>query len=217
LGVTDLFVKVPTFNQAQPAVDDQGRFTAATLRTLNDAIQNIVKAINTLAQIPEIQAALETLDSTVTEAQAAISDAQTAISNVNAATAATTAATSLANSYVTGLTLSAADAGSSVTVTISAHTRIYGDGTSVSVNGGTITGLPYSSSTSNPTTEYIYYSDPTRAGGTVAYQATTSASTAAQVGDVHTVGSAIMPVAAAAPVTGSPVRPPGVGAIRDTR
>lgn len=195
-------------------VDGQGRPTSTFISWWQTNRNAIVAAINAIESIPEIQAALLEVDAAAAAANAAAIAANTAAGNAQASADATTEATSLANSYVTGLTLSTTDTGTSITVNISAHTRVYGNGTSVSVNAGTVTGLPYSPSTTNLTTEIIYYSDPTRAGGTETYQATTNASTAAQVGDVHTVGSIVMPVAAAGtPNTGHPVRPPGVGSI----
>jgi hypothetical protein len=194
------FVRIPALSQRNPAVDKDGRFTNVTLRTLNDALEGLATAINAIAALPEIQAALAALD-------AATAAAQAAADNANAAATATTNATSLANSYVSGLTLTATDAGSSATITISAHTRVYGDGASVSVSGGSLTGLAYD------TTYYIYYDQPSRAGGSVTYQSTTDPTLAAQTGDRHVVGSTNTPLAAGAPIDGNPVLPPGSGAI----
>lgn len=195
------FVRIPTFTQRDPAVDGDGRFTNATIRTLNIALSQIADAINAIADIPAIQAALVSLDAATAAAQAAADAA-------NAATATNTAATSLANSYVSGLTLSATDAGTNATITISAHTRVYGDGTSFSVSGGSLTALAYN------TTYYIYYDQPSRAGGAVTYQSTTDAAVSAQTGDRHVVGSATTPLAAGIPIDGNPVLPPGAGAIK---
>ena len=195
------FVRIPTFSQRDPAVDKDGRFTNATLSTLNDALGQIVVAINAIAALPEIQDALVELD-------AATAAAQAAADNANAATATNTAATSLANSYVSGLTLTATDAGTDATITISAHTRVYGDGTSVSVSGGSLTGLAYD------TTYYVDYDQPSRSGGSVTYQSTTDPTIAAQTGDRHVVGSTTTPLAAGAPIDGDPVLPPGAGAIK---
>jgi hypothetical protein len=62
----------------------------------------------------------------------------------------------------------------------------------VAVSGGTLTARAYS------TDYFIYYDDPTRAGGAVTYQSTTSEATAAQIGDRHTVGEILTPAALAA-------------------
>jgi hypothetical protein len=92
-------------------------------------------------------------------------------------------------------------------VTISAHTRVYGDGTSVAVNAGSVLAQPYS------TLVYIYYDDAARTGGTVTYLATTSQATAAQTGDRHLVGQVMTPAAAAPPTDGDYVGAPGFGGI----
>ena len=66
--------------------------------------------------------------------------------------------------------LSAADVGTTTTITIAAHTRQYGFGL-VSLNAGSIAGLAFS------TKYYVYYDDPNYAGGAVSYQATTNLQT----------------------------------------
>lgn len=143
-------------------------------------------------------------------AAAAAANAAAATANAAATTAQTTAdaittEANLVNSYVTGLTLGATDAGASASISISAHTRVYGDGTSVSVNSGNLTGLSYS------TAYYIYYDQASRAGGAVTYASTTTAATSAQTGDRHFVGVITTPAAAAGPTSGYGVSPPGIG------
>lgn len=63
--------------------------------------------------------------------------------------------------------LSASDNGSTAKITVAAHTRQYGFG-SLSLNAGSITGLSFS------TKYYVYYDDPSYAGGAVSYKATTN-------------------------------------------
>jgi hypothetical protein len=135
-------------------------------------------------------------------AAAAAADAAAAAADAAAASAQT--ASALATSGTSGLTITATDAGANVTITISAHTRVYGDGTSVAVTGGSITALAYS------TAYYIYYDQASRAGGAVTYLTTTVQATAAQTGDRHSLGSVTTPAAAAGPVTGNRNLPPGV-------
>ncbi len=164
----------------------------------------------------------DTLLAAVVAAQAAADDAQTAADTAQAAavaadTAADAAQTSadgansvasLTNSGVTGATITATDAGTDVTIAVSAHTRVYGDGSTLAIAGpANLTGRAYS------TTYFIYYDDATRADTTPSYQTTTSEATAAQVGDRHLVGMVITPAAAAPPTDGDYVRPPGVGGI----
>lgn len=184
-------------------------------RYWNDTMVQIEANINQLLSLPEIQAAIAAAQTAADSAQASATTANTAATAANtAATAANTAATNatsiatITNSGVSGVTITATDAGSNCTATISGHTRIYGDGTSVSVTGGTVTGLSYS------TTYYFYYDQPSRAGGTVSYVATTDQAVAAQTGNRHLVGNVTTPAAAGAPVSGLSVRPPGVGGLK---
>jgi hypothetical protein len=67
--------------------------------------------------------------------------------------------------------LTSVNAGSSATVDVAAFTMATTQG-NISLNSGTITSLSYG------TLYYIYYSDPTLAGGTVTYLASTSQTTA---------------------------------------
>jgi hypothetical protein len=166
----------------------------------------------------EVASAVETAYDTLQDAIDAVAAAQAAADAANAAAATANAVAAdieetnaLGESYVSGATLSATDAGADATITISAHTRIYpnsdGTTTSVAVNGGSVTGLAYD------TLHYIYYDDPTRTGGAVTYQATTNEETAAQIGDRHTVGAIKTPVALAADTGGTSTRPPGTRAV----
>lgn len=169
---------------------------AEALETAIGGIQDNVAAINAALGAANIaNAAAKT-------ANAAAAAAGTAATNAQAAADATAAETRINNSYVTGVTLTASDAGSNATVAVTAHTRIYGDGTSVSVNAGSITALTYS------TLYYVYYVQASRAGGAVTYLATTSQATAAQTGDTHLLGSVTTPVAAAPNNTGRYILPP---------
>lgn len=155
--------------------------------------------------IEEAFANLEATVTAVAAAQAAADAANAAAAAADAAAASITNEASLTNSYVTGLTLTASDAGPSASIAISAHTRVYGDGASVSVNSGNITGLAYS------TVHYVYYDQPSRAGGAVSYQATTTQATAAQTGNRHFVGVVTTPAALGSATSGFGVSPPGVG------
>lgn len=170
--------------------------------------QTAAKAIE--AQFGAVDAAIAAqaaADAANTAAEAANTAAETAQDAADAVTA----ESNLVNSYVTGTPpiLTATDAGANVTITIAAHSRVYGDGTTVSVTGGNLTGLSYS------TTYYIYYDQASRAGGAVTFVSTTTGNTAAQTGDRHLVGSVLTPAAAGAPVDGDYVAPPGIGSLYD--
>lgn len=137
-------------------------------------------------------------------ANAAASQAQAAASSANDAAAAVTASNALQGSFVTpDSVLSATSAGATSTITIAAHSRVYVDGVTVAVNGGSVTGL------NQQTTYRIYYDDAERAGGAVTYFATTSADEAAQIGNRHSVGAITTPSVTTGSSTGNTTRPPG--------
>lgn len=185
---------------ANPDGTVNGDFQAKWQKVMEE-IENSVNAVI------DAQNAADAANAAAAAADAAATAATTAASTAQAAADDAAAATAIANSYVTGVTITATDAGANATINISAHTRYYADGTNVAVSGGSVTGLAYS------TLYYIYYDQASRAGGAVIYQATTSEATAAQVGDRHTVGSVTTPAAAAPDNTGDFVYPPGVGNI----
>lgn len=200
-------LSLPPLQISQPVVDGSQRMTRDFQRQLDEWRRQIMDSVNTLettvTAVAAAQAAATAANAAAATAQAAANTANTAATNAQTAADEVTAESSLANSYVTGLTLSAADAGADTTITISAHTRVYGNGTSVAVNGGSIPGVPYG------TAARIYYDDAARTGGAVTYQYTTSLTTAAQTGDRHSVGAVTTPAAAAPPNNGNPVFPPG--------
>jgi hypothetical protein len=165
-------------------------------RTIEAIESNFNALANTVALIEAAQAAADAANAAAEAANTAAETAQTAADNVEASSA-------LANSYTTGLTITATDAGSNVTITISAHTRVYGDGTSVAVSGGSLTALAYS------TAYYVFYDQASRAGGAVTYQSSTSIQGNGTAPDRHFVGAVTTPAALGGPVGGNPVRPPG--------
>jgi hypothetical protein len=229
-------IKLERLAPGQPITTKDGSATLPFAVTWQKLVEQIEAAYTSLAdQLAAIQAAQDAADAAnaaAAAADAAAATAQTSADTANTAaataqtsattanTAATTAQTTataitlaqeLANSYVSGATITATDAGANVTIAISGHTRYYphadGTTTSVSVTGGSLTGLAYS------TKYYIYYDQASRAGGAVTYASTTSATTAAQIEPRHVVGSVMTPAAAGAPLTGGYVLPPGAYAI----
>lgn len=142
---------------------------------------------NTNDELSSQISAITGLDSSVTEALSAADDSI------------------LVSSGTIGASITATDAGTTATISISAHTRVYGNGSAVSVSSGAVAGLSFS------TTYYIYYDQPTRVGGPVSYQATTSKITAVQVNDRHFIGQITTPANGAADTSGTTPDPPGFG------
>lgn len=96
------------------------------------------------------------------------------------------------------LVLTASDVGTDVTITIASHIRQYGDGTSISVSGGSLTGKSFS-------TKYaVYYDDPTREDTSPTYVATTDLEEAQHNYEVgrHYVGTVTTPADGGAATTG---------------
>lgn len=186
-------------------VDASGLPNATFQKWWQSQVQDIEFALNSLQDaidaIAAAQAAADAANAAAATAEAAATTAQ------NAADAATLEQ-NLVNSYVTGATITATDAGTNASITISSHTRVYGDGSSLAITGTTLTALAYS------TLYYIYYVDATRADTTPTIQATTSQVTAAQTGDTHLIGSVTTPAAAAADTGGKYVAPPRTGELQ---
>lgn len=187
----DRVVEIVTQDNKPSLVFHQWWDTVA--KAIESAVNNIQEALEAAGIA---QAAAETAQAAAEAAQTAAEDAQTAADNTN-----TTA--SVVNSGVDVNPLSGSDNGVNAQITIAAHNRLYPDGTSVAVDAGLISSLEYS-------TEYwVYYDDPTRAGGAVTYQETTTESVAAQAGNRHLVGKVTTPAAAGPATTGTYKRYPG--------
>ena len=181
-------------HQFQQNWQNQGKAIEGAIQILAEAVDGILAA----------QAAAEAANAAAAVAQDAAATAQVAAEAANDAAAAVGSEGTITASGTSGLTLTATDAGTDATVNISAHTRIYGDGSSVSVSAGSITGLAYS------TDYWVFYDDPTRAGGAVTYQHSTDPADAVQTGDKHSVGAVTTPAAAAPDNNGKEVLPAGV-------
>ena len=163
----------------------------------SDLILQWQTLVEILESVPAIQEA-------VTAAQEAADAAQIAADQAQAAADEVGEQSGIASSWVKNLTMEAENDGADCSVTISAHTRVYGDGTEVAVNAGGFSGIPHD------TIVRVYYDDPDRAGGAVTYQWTSDIDVAAQAGDRHSVGAVVTPRAAEIiPIIGTPVNPPG--------
>ena len=182
-------------DRSQAVVNPDGTPTFFFQRAWDDVQEGIV---NYFLSIPGVLEA-------ITEAQAAADAANAAAENADNAATQAAADSSLASSGITpDNVLSATDAGASATINVAAHSRVYGNGDTVSVNLGSITGLTHS------TTYYVIYDQASRAGGAVTYQAITVQADAAQTGDRHSVGTVTTPAAAAPDTNGNVNLPPGV-------
>jgi hypothetical protein len=192
--------KLPRLPRNTALVDRNGYPTQAFQMWWQTFATNIESEVGALEAADAAQAAATAANAAAAAANAAAATAQTAADDI-------TTEANLVNSYVTGLTLGATDAGASASISISAHSRVYGNGATVSVNSGNLTGLSYS------TAYYIYYDQASRAGGAVTYASTTNEATSAQTGNRHFVGVITTPAAAAGPTSGYGVSPPGIGSV----
>ena len=104
------------------------------------------------------------------------------------------------NSYPTGCAVSADSSG---VVTITSHSRNYGDQAVVSVNAGSVnTGAAAGS------VVRLYYNDPKKAGGAVTYQATVDPATPIPQGNgIHSV--AVVTIPSSGTASGKLLQPPG--------
>lgn len=197
--------RVPALPSDFSIVDTNGKPSFAfqkwwqSLKTALETQEGLQDA--TIAALAAVNAAVVVVEAAAADAAASAATAQTAADGANSVA-------SLTNSGVTPNPLTATDAGANATITVAAHTRVYGDGATLSIVGpSNITGLAYS------TLYYVYYDDPTRLDTTPAYATTTSILTAAQTGDRHLVGEVTTPAAAAPPTVGNEVQVPGLGNI----
>lgn len=190
------YVKVAILQQVQPIVDGKGRPTAAFLRLINDNGSNLAGAINAVAVLPIIQEALEQAQQAAQDATEAAAMANEAAAVAQQQTEAAKREAALQGSYIEPSSVLTA---SPTLITIAPHTRRYADGSSVSVSGGTV------AATASGDVDYVFYSDPMRAGSSVTYIASTAAPV--QTGDTHVVGAVTIPATGTADGGEGPQRP----------
>lgn len=199
---------VPPLPASVAMVDPKTGFpSSAFMRYFNDTVAATVNALtsgaNAQAAANAAAAAAVAADVAALAASTAAAAANTAAIMAGDAADAVTASSALANSYATGLTITATDAGANVTITISAHDRVYFGGATVAVSGGSVTGLAYS------TDYWLAYDQASRAGGAVTYLALTTMQGNGTAPNRHFVGAVATPAAAGPPAPGNPVLPPG--------
>jgi len=107
-------------------------------------------------------------------------------------------------SYPSGITISAEDVGSNCTISISAHTRHYGDGATLSIAADTITNRSFS------TTYYLYYNDSSCADTSPNILSTTNPNNAVpnKTAGRHYVGEVTTPADGGAATDGESASPP---------
>lgn len=191
----DLSVTTPELNRAQrqvPIGEVRGGMVYLTAQ----------EQLRQQRMLEAIEAAFVALTTQVGDNTALLSQIQIAsnlaqAANDNATT--TTAAVSLAGSFINPVgVLTASNDGS---ITIAAHTRIYGGGTSVSVDGGSVSGFAPGNYVS------VYYADAARVGGAVTYLGTTNA--VSQSGNIHVVGQVAIPAVGETSTSGTGPTAPG--------
>ena len=193
--------QLPRLPSAAGLVDSTGKPTITFQTYWQQLIQRIEFAVATIVRLTgvqtEFEAALTQAQQTAAQAQAAAAAAQAAAEAAMEQNAANAREQALANSYIDPASVLSA---TPTTITIAAHTRRYGDGTSVAVDGGT------ADATAPDDADYVSYIDPMRAGGAVVYVVSTDQPV--QGGDVHVVGAVTIPAEGSA-TGGSGPRQPG--------
>lgn len=172
--------------QSMAIVDAQGRPTPVFLRFINGTIQALKNGVNDLIAVQNAadaaNAAAVAANDAAAAAQTAADGAQDAADGAADATVANAREQALINSYIEPVSVLTT---TTTTISVAAHTRFYADGTSVSVNAGTV------AATGSGDTDYVSYSDPTRAGGAVTY--IVALSQPPQTADVHVIGAILIP------------------------
>lgn len=168
-GFGDSF-RLYRFRSVDALVNKQGQPTAKFQLDYQRNVELTEAAVNRL--IGDVTTLQEIVDRLVA-AEKAAGAAQVAVEQAQTQVAQQADMQRVRDSYSDPGVITASNVGGSVTVTVAAHTRHYIDPAEAkSVGGGTITGQPAA------TTLYVFYDDPTLAGGAVTYQATTDSSLA---------------------------------------
>lgn len=174
-------------------------------RYWDEFANQLEKTLNTILDIPIIQAAVAAAQASATAAAGSASTAQTAANGAQAAADIQRAKSSLIDSYCsfTPPLLTAAVGG---TVTVANHTRVYGD--TVLNPSRAVTGAAVATGAAAASIVRIYYNDSTRVGGAVTYLFTVDPATPpVQGGVLHSVGVVTIP--AAGVNDGKGLNPPG--------
>jgi hypothetical protein len=178
-----------TLSAGEAIVDQQGRPTRRFQQIWQNAMDAIKDAFTAQGgSITELQAIYAGINAAQATGATAIQTANDTRAEIN-----------LTTSYTDPVGVGTAS--SAGTVTIAAHDRVYGDETSVSVNAGSVSGFASRAYVT------VYYTDPAREGGAVAYSGTTGA--VSQTGDTHIVWQGSIPAVGEADSSGTGPTAPG--------
>lgn len=159
-------------------------------RYWDDAMRQIETLFEQILSLPTIQEEIETLRteletvSTISSEQLELLDQNLSFQQID---------NSLRNSYIVPISGEVITADETGLITVSDHTRVYGDSSmnpSVLVQGTSI-----DSGASSGDIVRVYYRDPTRQGGFVTYEITIDPATPlVQEGEMHSIGVVEVPV-----------------------
>lgn len=201
-------IAISPIQQRIPAINDDRTLSFALHGELNRIILSLTNVTNYNADaITLIVDALARIGVLVKR----FDDIEKVQADIQKDQAAAKAEAALVNSYTDPTTILSAittNSGADASVTVLNHNRIYADDakTTVAVVGKTFANMAIN------TVYYLYYDDPTRAGGAVDIKISTNNLDAAQTGVRHSLGSIMTPAADDTdPVDGGGVNPPGGG------
>lgn len=193
-------LKLPMLPQDQAIVDADGKPSISFSQFWQQAMRRIEASVNgiaaALAAAGVAQAAAVAAQTAADTANTAAEAASTAAGDAGGMANANAREQALVNSYIEPASVLTA---TPTTITIAAHTRHYADGTSIAVSAGTV------AATAAGDTDYVSYSDSTRAGGAVAFVA--SVDGPVQTSDTHVVGAIIVPATGSASGGTGPRKP----------
>jgi hypothetical protein len=205
-------LNIPKLQYNLPLALPSGIPTQTFQRWWQEVADNIELNVNDLAAaVADIQTLQTQMNDRITEIAAIQADLSDQLAQIQAAQAAADVATRndaiSASATAPSSILSASDAGSDATISIAGHDRIYGDGSVVTIDPSSITGLAYS------TLYAVYYDDVNRTGGAKTFVATTVLKDAQynKVAGRHFCGQVTTPAAGGGSTSGGPGIPGGGG------
>lgn len=192
-------VTAPSYSVTTPKLDRLARGEAILDRDGGPSVRFQLLWQQTMQAIEDAFAALTLQVGDNTSVLAAIQNALNLATAANDNAVEAISIVNIANSFTEPS--SVLTASSDGTITVAPHTRVYGNGARVSVDGGTISGF------SPGQFVRVYYDDAARDGGAVEYHGATA--DVVQQGNRHVVGGVEIPALGAVDQSGTGVIPPG--------